>query len=191
MTVTQPATLEITSVIGGEAVAGGTVRPSLNPADLKDVVANVSFGDAATYVRACAAAREAQRRWAAVPAPVRGQVIANVAELVRHNKRALAEVVTREIGKPIGEALGEVQEVIDTAAFFLGEGRRLYGMTVPSEMPDKQLFTFRNPVGVASIITAGNFPVAVPSWYIVPALLCGNAVVWKPADYAPACAHAL
>src|SRR6202042_1224280 len=85
---------------------------------------------------------------------------------------------------------GEVQEIIDTCDFFLGEGRRLYGQTVPSEMPDKQLFTFRNPVGVVTVITAGNFPVAVPSWYIVPALLCGNAVVWKPAEYSAAAAAA-
>ncbi len=99
--------------------------------------------------------------------------------------------MTREIGKPYAEALGEVREIVDTCDFFLGEGRRLYGQTVPSEMPDKQLFTFRNPVGVAAIITAGNFPVAVPSWYLVPALLCGNAVVWKPADYSPACGEAL
>jgi alpha-ketoglutaric semialdehyde dehydrogenase len=84
-----------------------------------------------------------------------------------------------------------VQEIIDTCDFFLGEGRRLYGQTVPSEMHDKQLFTFRNPVGVAAIITAGNFPVAVPSWYLVPALLCGNTVVWKPAEYAPALGDAL
>ena len=86
----------------------------------------------------------------------------------------------------MAEARGEVQEIVDTCDFFLGEGRRLYGQTVPSEMRDKQLFTFRVPVGVAGIITAGNFPVAVPSWYLVPALLCGNAVVWKPADYAAA-----
>ena len=79
-----------------------------------------------------------------------------------------------------------MQEIIDTCDFFLGEGRRLYGQTVPSEMPDKQLFTFRMPVGVAAIITAGNFPVAVPAWYLVPAMLCGNAVVWKPAEYAAA-----
>jgi aldehyde dehydrogenase (NAD+) len=84
-----------------------------------------------------------------------------------------------------------VQEVVDTCNFFVSEGRRLYGMTVPSELPDKQLFTFRNPVGVAAIVTAGNFPVAVPSWYLVPALLCGNTVVWKPAEYAPATSEAL
>ena len=81
------------------------------------------------------------------------------------------------------EALGEVREIVDTCDFFLGEGRRLYGQTVPSEMPDKQLFTFRKPVGAVAVITAGNFPVAVPSWYIVPALLAGNTIVWKPAEY--------
>jgi alpha-ketoglutaric semialdehyde dehydrogenase len=118
-------------------------------------------------------------------------VIANVGRLVEANKEALARLVTREIGKPYAEALGEVQEIVDTCDFFLGEGRRLYGQTVPSEMPDKQLFTFRVPVGVATIITAGNFPVAVPSWYLVPAILCGNAVVWKPAEYAAACGDAL
>lgn len=177
-------------MIGGQAAGGGTVSESTNPADLEDVVASVRLGDAATLVRACRAAREAQARWATVPAPVRGNVIANAAALVRRNKSALAALVTREVGKPTGEALGEVQEVVDTCEFFLSEGRRLYGMTVPSEMPDKQLFTFRTPVGVAAIVTAGNFPVAVPSWYIVPALLCGNAVVWKPAEYSSACARA-
>ncbi len=111
--------------------------------------------------------------------------------MVEANAESLARLVTREIGKPYAEALGEVREIADTCDFFLGEGRRLYGQTVPSEMPDKQLFTFRNPVGVVGVITAGNFPVAVPSWYLVPALLCGNAVVWKPADYSPACGAAL
>jgi aldehyde dehydrogenase (NAD+) len=164
---------------------------SVNPARLDDVVAEVPLADPAAFVAACRAARTAQRRWAAVPAPVRGQVIANLGALVRANFEALAALVTREVGKPITEARGEVQEIVDTCDFFLGEGRRLYGQTVPSEMPDKQLFTFRVPVGVATIITAGNFPVAVPSWYLVPALLCGNAVVWKPAEYAAGCADAL
>ena len=139
---------------------------------------------------ACRAAREAQAGWAAVPAPVRGRAIQQLGRLVEENLEALARLITREIGKPIAESRGEVQEVVDTCTFFLGEGRRLYGQTVPSEMPDKQLFTFRTPVGVAAIVTAGNFPVAVPSWYIVPALLCGNAVVWKPAEYTPATAEA-
>jgi len=164
---------------------------SVNPSRLDDVVASVPLATAADFVAACAGARDAQRGWARVPAPVRGQVIGNLGRLVRDNFDALARLVTREVGKPLTEARGEVQEIVDTCDFFLGEGRRLYGQTVPSEMPDKQLFTFRVPVGVAAIITAGNFPVAVPSWYIVPALLCGNAVVWKPAEYAAACATAL
>jgi aldehyde dehydrogenase (NAD+) len=110
---------------------------------------------------------------------------------VEENREALARLVTREIGKPYAESLGEVQEIVDTCDFFLSEGRRLYGQTVPSEMPDKQLFTYRTPVGVVGVVTAGNFPVAVPAWYIVPALVCGNAVVWKPAEYAPALGEAL
>src|SRR6202034_351778 len=115
---------------------------------------------------------------------------AHIARVVEPNKEKRPRLVCREIAKPYPEALGEVQEIIDTCDFFLGEGRRLYGQTVPSEMPDKQLFTFRNPVGVVAVITAGNFPVAVPSWYIVPALLCGNTVVWKPAEYSAAAAAA-
>ena len=118
-----------------------------------------------------------------MPAPVRGRAIAHIGRLVEDNAEALARLVTAEIGKPYAEALGEVREIVDTCDFFLGEGRRLYGQTVPSEMPDKQLFTFRKPVGTVAVITAGNFPVAVPSWYIVPALLAGNTVVWKPAEY--------
>src|SRR4051794_23260581 len=164
---------------------------STNPANLEDVVYEGALADAGGFVDACRAARAAQPGWAATPAPVRGRAIQQIGRLVEANKEALARLVTREIGKPYAEALGEVQEIIDTCDFFLGEGRRLYGMTVPSEMPDKQLFTFRVPVGVAAIVTAGNFPVAVPAWYLVPALLCGNAVVWKPADYAPATGKAL
>lgn len=186
-------TRTITSVIGGAPVNGapGGRLDDLNPAQLDDVVAHVELGDAATFLAATKAAREAQLAWADVPAPVRGRAIAHIGRVVEANAESLARLVTREIGKPYAEALGEVREIVDTCDFFLGEGRRLYGQTVPSEMPDKQLFTFRNPVGVAAIITAGNFPVAVPSWYLVPALLCGNAVVWKPADYSPACAEAL
>jgi alpha-ketoglutaric semialdehyde dehydrogenase len=164
---------------------------SRNPADLDDVVIEVDGIDRDGFVDACRLARAAQLDWAAVPAPVRGRVIAQVGRLVETNKEALAALVTREMGKPYAEALGEVQEIIDTCDFFLGEGRRLYGQTVPSEMPDKQLFTFRTPVGVAAIVTAANFPVAVPSWYLVPALLCGNAVVWKPSESTPAVAAAL
>src|SRR4051812_4887957 len=164
---------------------------SVNPADLSDVVARVELAGPDGIIEAARRANAAQRKWAAVPAPVRGRVIAAIGRLVEANLEALARLVTREVGKPIAESRGEVQEIVDTCDFFLGEGRRLYGQTVPSEMPDKQLFTFRVPVGTAVIITAGNFPVAVPSWYLVPALLAGNAVVWKPAEYAAATADAL
>ena len=154
----------ITSTIGGQATEPGSLRQTnVNPANGDEIVAKISLADAQTFTDACRSARSAQAAWARVPAPVRGQVIANLGQLIRANFEALAQLVTREIGKPIVEARGEVQEIVDTCDFFLGEGRRLYGQTVPSEMPSKQLFTFRVPVGVAAVITAGNFPVAVPS----------------------------
>ena len=190
---TASATRTVASVVGGrklEDAPGGSVS-SINPARKDETVAEVLLGDAGTFVEACRAAREAQGNWAAVPAPIRAQVIKKVGRIVEKNKEALARLVTREVGKPYVEALGEVQEIVDTCDFFTGEGRRLYGQTVPSEMPDKQLFTFRMPVGVAAIITAGNFPVAVPSWYLIPALTCGNTVAWKPAEYSPAVGDAL
>ncbi len=183
--------MTVSSFIGGARTTGAAATfTSRNSADLADVVAEVAFGDAETFLAASRAAHDAQADWADTPAPIRGRLIAYIGRLIEANKEALARVVTREIGKPYAEALGEVQEIVDTCDFFLGEGRRLYGQTVPSEMPDKQLLTFRNPVGVVAVITAGNFPVAVPSWYIVPALLTGNTVVWKPAEYSAACADA-
>ena len=188
-----PATRTVASLIGGRPVEdapGGHVT-STNPAHADETVAEVLLGDAGTFVAACRAARGAQGEWAAVPAPIRSGVIKKIGRIVERNKEALARLVTREVGKPYAESLGEVQEIVDTCDFFTGEGRRLYGQTVPSEMPDKQLFTFRVPVGVAAIITAGNFPVAVPSWYLIPALTCGNTVVWKPAEYSPAVGDAL
>ncbi|MEX2204561.1 MAG: aldehyde dehydrogenase family protein, partial [Actinomycetota bacterium] len=183
----------VSSLVAGtwrDDAPGGTLEIP-NPAHLDETVAVASLGDATTFVEASRAAREAQIAWARVPSPVRGRAIQQLGRLVEDNAETLARIITREIGKPIRESRGSVQEVIDTCNFFVSEGRRLYGMTVPSELPDKQLFTFRNPVGVAAIVTAGNFPVAVPSWYMVPALLCGNAVVWKPAEYAPATSEAL
>ncbi len=183
----------ISSLIGGQRSgdAPGGRQTSFNPAHTDEALAEVLLGDAQTFENACQVAHSAQKQWAAVPAPIRGHVIANVGRIVAENKEALAKIITRDIGKPYAEALGEVQEIIDTCDFFLGEGRRLYGQTVPSEMPDKQLFTFRVPVGVCAIITAGNFPGAVPSWYLVPAILCGNTVVWKPAEYSAVVSDAL
>ena len=182
----------VSSIIGGKARTGapGGRLTARNPARLDEVVAEARLGDASTFVEACRTAREASAAWASVPAPVRGRAVQQLGRIVEANSEALARLITREIGKPYRESLGEVQEVVDTCNFFLSEGRRLYGQTVPSEMPDKQLFTFRVPVGVSAIVTAGNFPVAVPSWYIVPALVCGNTVVWKPAEYTPAVAQA-
>src|SRR5688500_1921043 len=182
----------VTSLLDGrpvEGAPGGTLTIP-NPARLEETVADARLGDAGTFLESCRRAKAAQPAWAGVPAPVRGRAIQQLGRLVEENFEALSQLITREIGKPIRESRGEVQEVVDTCTFFLGEGRRLYGQTVPSEMPDKQLFTFRMPVGVAAIVTAGNFPVAVPSWYIVPALLCGNTVAWKPAEYTPATAEA-
>ena len=168
-----------------------TTYTSRNPARFDDIVTEVPLATTADVVAACQAAKDAQAGWAAVPAPARGRVIAQVGRLFESNKEALSKLVTREMGKVYAEALGDVQEVIDTCDFFLGEGRRLYGQTVPSEMPNKQLFTFRVPVGTAMIITAGNFPAAVPSWYIIPALVTGNTIVWKPAEQTAAIAHAM
>jgi acyl-CoA reductase-like NAD-dependent aldehyde dehydrogenase len=190
-TTTPAATVTLHSTVPGHDAPAARTVDSLNPADTAQVVARVELAGPDTLVAACRAADQAQRAWAAVPPPVRGRVVAAIGRLVEANFEALAQLVTREVGKPLAEARGEVQEIVDTCDFFLGEGRRLYGQTVPSEMPDKQLFTFRMPVGTAVIITAGNFPVAVPSWYLVPALLAGNAVVWKPAEYAAASADAM
>src|SRR5918994_5046315 len=186
------ATRTVTSLLDGSAgedAPGGSLT-IVNPARLEETVAEARLGDATTFLDACRRAKTAQPAWAEVPAPVRGKGIQQLGRLVEDNAEALSQLITREIGKPIRESRGEVQEVIDTCSFFLGEGRRLYGQTVPSEMPDKQLFTFRAPVGACAIVTAGNFPVAVPSWSLVPALLCGNTVVWKPAEYTPATAEA-
>lgn len=183
----------IGSVVDGRARsdAPGGVLVSRNPAHLQEVVAEVGLGDDRTLVDALRVAHDRQRDWSRVPAPVRGRVIAAIGRLVEANAESLARLVTKEVGKPLAEARGEVREIIDTCDFFLSEGRRLYGQTMPSEMSDKALFTFRNPVGAVAVVTAGNFPVAVPSWYLVPALLAGNTVVWKPAEYAAASADAL
>ncbi len=184
-------TRSVFSIIDGSPVAGVRSVASTNPAKLAEVVGEVSYADAATFLRAAESASKAQQTWAAVPAPMRGRAIAHIGRLIEDNAEALARLITAEIGKPYAEALGEVREIIDTCDFFLSEGRRLYGQTVPSEMPDKQLFTYRRPLGAVAVITAGNFPVAVPSWYIVPALVAGNSVVWKPAEYSAVISGAL
>jgi alpha-ketoglutaric semialdehyde dehydrogenase len=181
-----PRTLVVKNRIGGEERAPSTdTYARRNPANREDIVTVAPLTRRAEVAEACEKARAAQREWARVPSPQRAQVLARLAELLRHEKESLSRFVSREVGKPLREARGSVQEAIDTAEFFQSEGRRLYGQTVPSELPSKELFTYRRPVGVVGVITAGNFPVAVPSWKIVPAVLCGNAVVWKPSDDAP------
>jgi aldehyde dehydrogenase (NAD+) len=178
-------TLVVTNWIAGKKRPGTEHFERRNPANRDDLVTVAPLSTAAEVQEACIAAKKAQEQWSRVPAPGRAQVIARLRELLAEHKEMLSRFVSREVGKPLREARGSVQEAIDTAEFFLSEGRRLYGQTVPSELPDKELFTYRRPIGVVGVITAGNFPIAVPSWKLIPALLCGNAAVWKPSDDAP------
>lgn len=164
---------------------GQVAFTSTNPADVRDIVAEVGEADEEWVRRAAHSARAAFPAWSRTPAPVRAGIIQNFGVLLEQNKMELACLVTREIGKPLTEALGSVQEVIDTCNFFVSEGRRLYGQTIPSEMSNKECMTYRRPVGVFACMTACNFPVAVPAWYFVPALVCGNTCVWKPSEDAP------
>lgn len=129
--------------------------------------------------------------WRVLPAPRRGEIIYKVAECMREHKATLAAVITEEVGKASEEAQAEVQEVMDTAYYMAAEGRRSFGVTTPSELPDKFAMTVREPVGVVAAITAWNFPMAVPAWKIFPALVLGNIVIWKPSEHAPRCAQAL
>jgi len=150
------------------------------------LVAQVARGSVVEVDRAVASARAAFDAWSVVPAPARGEVLFRAAALLQSRKDAIAEVMAREMGKRLEEARGDIQEAIDTAYYAGSEGRRLFGHTAPSELSDKMGFTLRRPIGVVGVITAWNFPVAVPSWKILPALLCGNTIVWKPAEEAPA-----
>lgn len=180
-----PHTLLVSNVIGGVASAAGPTFERRNPANRDDLVTVAPQSTREQVLSACEAARAAAGGWARVPAPERGRVLARLARLLTEEKERLSRFIAREVGKPLREARGSVQEAIDTAEFFQSEGRRLYGQTVPSELPNKELYTYRRPIGVVGLITAGNFPIAVPSWKIVPALLTGNVVVWKPSDDAP------
>lgn len=181
-----PHTLLLGNFYAGKAQLGsGAAFERRNPADDRDVVSSAPQSTADEVGAACRAARATAKAWAQTPAPQRAEVLGRLVFLLTRDKEALARFVAREVGKPLREARGSVQEAIDTAVFFQSEGRRLYGQTVPSELPDKELFTYRRPLGVVGVITAGNFPIAVPSWKIIPALLCGNTVVWKPSDDAP------
>jgi len=175
--------------INGEWTKGTGSLPSINPADKRDIVATFAEADKNLVRQAAQAARAAQKSWANTPAPVRAGIVHNFGKLLEANKEAYARIVMREIGKPLREAMGSVQEAIDTCQFFVSEGRRLYGQTIPSEMPNKECFTYRRPIGVFGCMTACNFPVAVPSWYFIPALVAGNTCVWKPSEETPLTAY--
>ena len=173
--------------IAGEWVdaEGGATFENRNPADAGDLIGEFAASGPSDVNRAVAAAREGFREWSRMPAPRRGEVLKRAGDLLVERKEELADGMTREMGKPLMETRGDVQEAIDTAYYAASEGRRLFGRTAPSELPDKMGFAIRRPAGIFGIITPWNFPIAVPSWKIFPALVCGNAVVWKPAQDTP------
>jgi acyl-CoA reductase-like NAD-dependent aldehyde dehydrogenase len=163
---------------------------SVNPARPDDVVGEYPTHTAADVDAAVRRAAAAQRDWARRPVPARADVIAAAGAVLLRDKAALTDLVSREAGKVLVEAGGDVQEAVDMAAFVAGQGRTAWGETVPSELGDKLCWTTRSPVGVVGMITPWNFPVAIPSWKIFPALLAGNGVVIKPSEHAPACCEA-
>jgi acyl-CoA reductase-like NAD-dependent aldehyde dehydrogenase len=150
-----------------------------------EVLATFPRSDAADVDRAVQRAKAAFEEWRLVPAPARGAILFRFAELLRAHKAELADLMTREMGKVKAEAGGDVQEAIDMAYYMGGEGRRLFGQTTPSELRDKLAMSVRVPVGVVGAITPWNFPIAIPSWKLCPALVCGNTVVLKPAEDTP------
>lgn len=169
----------------------GAVLESRNPADWRELVATAPQSDAADVDAAVAAARRAYRSWRLVPAPVRAESVRRIGELLSERKAELAQLMTREMGKPLEETRGDVQEGIDCAFYYAGEGRRLFGQTTPSELTNKFAMTVRAPIGVCALITPWNFPIAIPCWKSLPALVCGNAIALKPARDTPACATLL
>ncbi len=156
-----------------------------NPADTRDLIGQFPQSTPEDVDRAVRSARTAFSAWSRLPAPRRGEFLRRIGDLLTERKDALAFEMTREMGKPFTETRGDVQEAIDTAYYAASETRRLFGHTVPSELPDKFNMTIRRPLGVCGVITAWNFPVAVPTWKIFPALASGNTVVFKPSEDAP------
>ncbi len=179
--------------IGGSWVAPSTDAyfENRNPADARDLIGRFPASGVADVERAVESARRGYAEWKRTPAPARGDVLRRVGDLMASRKEALADLMTREMGKPLAETRGDVQEGIDTAYYAATEGRRLFGHTVPSELRNKWAMSFRRPIGVAGLITPFNFPMAIPTWKMFPALLCGNSVVFKPAEDVPQAAHAL
>jgi aldehyde dehydrogenase (NAD+) len=173
--------------INGEWVASssGRVFENRNPADRDELIGlfqESTTGDASAAIEA---AHQAFESWRLAPAPRRAEILLRASQLIAERKEEFARDMTREMGKVLEETRGDVQEAIDMTAFMAGEGRRLYGQTVPSELRDKFAMSIRQPLGVCSAITPWNFPMAIPSWKIAPALVCGNTVVLKPATLTP------
>ncbi|HEX5424314.1 MAG TPA: aldehyde dehydrogenase family protein [Candidatus Acidoferrales bacterium] len=162
-----------------------------NPANADELVARVALSTRDEAKDAIAAAKMALAAWRATPAPVRGNILFKAARLMDEQKTELARLLTREEGKALKDALGEVQRSINIMEFMAGEARRLTGETLPSELPKNFSYTIRQPVGIVGAITPWNFPLAIPVWKIAPALVCGNTVVFKPATFTPLCAMRL
>jgi aldehyde dehydrogenase (NAD+) len=177
----------VRNYIAGQWVeaASGQTFDSLNPAT-EEVLAVAARSAAQDVDAAVQAAREAYKNWRLTPAPRRGEVLFRVAQVLTERKEELARLMTQEMGKILIETRGDVQEAIDMAYYMGGEGRRMLGYTAPVEMPNKFGMALRDSVGVVGLVTPWNFPVAVPSWKILPALIAGNAVVWKPGEDTPA-----
>ncbi|AXC10829.1 Aldehyde dehydrogenase B [Acidisarcina polymorpha] len=175
------------NLIGGQWVAArsGKTFQNINPANHDDIVGTFQSSDASDVADAVAAASEAWKTWRLTPAPKRAEVLYRTGEILLERKEQYARDMTREMGKVLAETRGDVQEAVDTAYYMAGEGRRLYGQTTPSELPNKFAMSLRMPVGVVGMIAPWNFPMAIPSWKLFPALVCGNACVIKPAEDTP------
>lgn len=179
--------------INGEWLASGStnVVERRNPANAGEIVARVALSMRDEAKQAIVAAKAALAGWRSTPAPARGSILFKAARLMEEQKTDLARTLTREEGKALKDALGEVQRSINIMEFMAGEARRLTGETLPSELPKNFSYTIRQPVGVIGVITPWNFPLAIPVWKIAPALVCGNTVVFKPATLTPLCAARL
>lgn len=173
-----------------DSVSGETFE-NRNPANWDEVVGIFPKSTKQDVDKAVAAARKAFDGWRLTPAPKRGMILKKVGDLMTQRKEEIARLMTREMGKVLAETRGDVQEGIDTAYYAASEGRRLFGHNAPSELPNKMNLSFKIPIGVAGIITPWNFPMAIPTWKIFPALVCGNTVVFKPASDTPATATKL
>ena len=177
--------MEFQNYINGKWVEGRSTFQTINPAN-EELLAEIAQADIADVDAAVNAAAEAFKSWRLVPAPHRGELLFKVGDILKQKKEELARLLTQDMGKVISEARGDVQEAIDMAYFMGGEGRRLLGYTAPVEMPNKFGMAVRDPAGVVGLITPWNFPIAVPSWKIFPALVAGNTVIWKPSPETPA-----